>query len=154
MPFTIYFSGSITGGREDAPLYKRIVDYLTSRGHRVLAGSVAEQHLGKEGEALEPKVIFERDMSWIAECARDGGLLIAEVSKPSSGVGYEIAAARYLHKMPVICLWRRIHTPRCSAMIAGDSGIRLIVYDELFMRHLFRDLDAVLAELAGASAAG
>jgi hypothetical protein len=49
---------------------------------------------------------------------------------PSTGVGYEVATMRYHHRRPVICLYRREHTQRCSAMIAGDPGIELIDYSE------------------------
>src|ERR1051326_7097365 len=54
----------------------------------------------------------------------------AEVSVPSTGVGYEIAAARYRFGRPVICLYRAGHTKRCSAMVAGDAGVELIEYDD------------------------
>ena len=58
-------------------------------------------------------------------------MLVAEVSTPSSGVGYEIAAARYRYKIPVICLYRPAYTKRCSAMISGDKEIELIEYDDV-----------------------
>ncbi len=57
-------------------------------------------------------------------------MLVAEVSLPSTGVGYEVAAARYRYGKPVICLYRAGHTKRCSAMIAGDAGVELIEYEE------------------------
>src|SRR6266576_3579309 len=57
-------------------------------------------------------------------------VLVAEVSVPSTGVGYEIAAARHRFDRPVICLYRAGHTKRCSAMVAGDAGIELIEYDD------------------------
>lgn len=127
---TIYFSGAISAGRDDVPLYRRIIRMLEEDGHRVIAGAVASESVGGGGEALTPEVIFERDLDWIAEAAREKGVLVAEVSKPSTGVGYEIAAARYRFDMPVICLWRPAHTPRCTAMVAGDRDIELITYAE------------------------
>ena len=50
---------------------------------------------------------------------------------PSTGVGYEIATARYRYRIPVICLYRPAHTTRCTAMVAGDRGIELIEYSEV-----------------------
>jgi nucleoside 2-deoxyribosyltransferase len=127
MPTTIYFSGSISGGRADVALYRRIVDVLEADGFHVLAGSVAAEHVSDGGEALDPCFIFDRDIGWIEEA----DVLVAEVSTPSLGVGYEIAAARYRYDIPVICLYRPAYTKRCSAMISGDRKIELIEYDEV-----------------------
>lgn len=130
MSRTIYFSGSISGGREDVETYRTFVAALERAGHRVLAGMVTAQHVGAEGESLTSREIFERDLGWIEEVAREGGLLVAEVSRPSTGVGYEIAAARYRFGIPVVCLYRPAFTRRCSGMIAGDRGIQLIEYTD------------------------
>lgn len=139
MPRTIYFSGAISGGRGDVPLYRRIVSALEADGHRVLAGNVTADHIGDGGEPMPADEIFDRDLQWIDEA----DILVAEVSMPSTGVGYEIAAARYRHGMPVICLYRPAHTRRCTAMVAGDRSIRLIEYSD-------DSVDAMLAKLAGA----
>jgi hypothetical protein len=127
---TIYFSGSISGGRQDVALYRRIVATLESAGHHVLAGAVASETVTAGGESLDSGKIFQRDLAWIDEAARERGLLVAEVSVPSTGVGYEIAAARYRFGIPVICLWRPAYTKRCTAMVAGDAGIDLLEYEE------------------------
>ena len=134
MATTIYFSGSITGGREDVELYQRIVAALEADGHRLLAGAVAATHVGAEGEGSDRAAIFARDLGWLDEA----DLVVAEVSKPSHGVGYEIAYARYRRGIPVICLFRPAYTKRCSAMIAGDPGIDLLEY---------ADVDALLPRL-------
>ena len=126
----IYFSGSITGGRNDVPLYRRIVAALEAAGHRVLAGAVASERISAAGEAANRAAIFARDVAWMDEAAAAGGALVAEVSMPSLGVGYEIAYARYGNPMRVICLWRPAHSARCSAMIAGDPGVELLEYGE------------------------
>ena len=122
----VYLSGSITGGRDDLPLYRRIAHALEAAGHRVLAGSVVAEEVGDAGDALHPAEIFTRDMGWIEEA----DVLVAEVSKPSHGVGYEIAAARHRYGIRVICLYRPAYTTRCSAMLSGDPGIELIEYEE------------------------
>ena len=124
---TIYFSGSITGGRQDIAIYQRMIDALEADGHRVLAGAVAAEHIGDGGEALALSDIFTRDLRWLDEC----DLVVAEVSTPSHGVGYEIAYARWARKIPVIALYRRVRTKRCSAMISGDPGIHFLEYAEV-----------------------
>jgi len=142
---TIYFSGSISGGREDVRTYQTFVAALVAAGHSVLAGMVTAQHVGAEGESLTAKEIFDRDLAWIEEVARDGGALVAEVSRPSIGVGYEIGAARYRFGIPVICLYRPAFTRRCSGMIAGDRGIQLIEYTDETIVEAIKNLLAAIA---------
>src|ERR1043165_1272201 len=102
LPRTIYFSGSISGGRGDVTTYRRMIEALEKDGHRVLAGSVAAEHISDAGDPLSARDVFDRDLKWIEEA----DVLVAEVSTPSTGVGYEIAAARYRYGIPVICLYR------------------------------------------------
>lgn len=142
----IYFSGSITGGRGDVPLYRRIVETLESAGHRVLAGVVTAMDITAAGEAIDNVAIFQRDLEWIREVAESGGILVAEVSQPSTGAGYEIATARYRYGIPVICLYRPAYTKRCTAMISGDTGIDIIHYEDAgvdsMLARLIRAIDA------------
>ena len=128
MATPVYFSGSISGGRDDVEIYIRIVELVRSLGYEVNAGQVTNRDLPASGEAGEAGSIFKRDMAWLDSVARGRGILLAEVSTPSLGVGYEIAAARYLHRIPVVCLYRERPGRRCSAMIEGDREIRLIRY--------------------------
>jgi hypothetical protein len=137
----IYFSGSISGGRGDLPLYQKLVERLTAAGFRVLAGEVTNAHITAAGETHDPRFVFERDLGWLDEVARGGGAVVAEVTTPSLGVGYEIAAARYKFGIPVIALFRPAAARRCSAMISGDPGVTLIEYDE-------HDLDALVRSIA------
>ena len=123
---TIYFSGSISGGRNDVAIYQRFVATLRAAGHEVLAGAVASEDVSAGGETLTPAAVFERDLAWLD--AAD--LVVAEVSMPSLGVGYAIAYARYRRNIPVICLYRPGHTKRCSAMLSGDTGVELIEYQD------------------------
>ena len=126
MTLTIYFGGSISGGRGDLAQYKTIVAALESDGYRVLAGAVAAEHVTDGGEPLDAPAIFDRDLGWLAQA----DVLVAEVSMPSTGVGYEIATARYKYGIPVIGLYRPAFTKRCTAMVAGDAEIVLIEYDD------------------------
>ena len=142
MPLTIYFAGAISGGREDVARYREIVAALEGDGHRVFAGAVAAENVGADGERLESRRIFERDMGWIA----NSDVLVAEVSKPSTGVGYEIATARYRRRIPVVCLYRTAFTKRCTAMVKGDAEVELIEYDDA--AEMLGRLRAALAKYA------
>src|SRR4051812_43119650 len=104
----VYFAGSITGGRGDVAHYRAIVAALEADGHAVLAGAVASEHVGASGEPLTACDIFDRDVGWLAEA----DLLVAEVSTPSTGVGYEIATMRHRYGKPVIALYRPAFTTR------------------------------------------
>jgi 2'-deoxynucleoside 5'-phosphate N-hydrolase len=140
----VYFSGSISGGRDDLDHYRGLVAGLERRGVEVLAGQVTNDAIGSAGESLSPEAVFERDLAWLERVARSGGALVAEVTAPSHGVGYEIAAARYLYDIPVIALFRASSGRRCSAMIAGAPGVLLLEWEPERMDEV---LDRVVAKL-------
>lgn len=144
----IYFSGSISGGRGDIAVYRNFVNALENAGHRVLAGSVVSETIGAEGDRLPSEDIFDRDVGWLEDVAHEGGVLVADVSMPSIGVGYEIAAARYRFGIQVICLYRPTHSKRCSAMVAGDTGIELISYSDSTLAEATARLLRVLERVA------
>ena len=102
MPLTIYFAGAISGGRGDVAHYRAIVAALERDGHRVLAGAVAAEHVGADGETLQTAAIFERDMQWIAHA----DVLVAEVSMPvppNAGARSPLAtfpAFRFVSRLP------------------------------------------------------
>jgi len=143
---TIYFSGSISGGREDVELYVTMVEHLRARGHEVIAGEVVNPAVTHEGETLDTPAIYERDLGWIRDAAEHDGLLVAEVSRPSLGVGYEIAFAGLRYGLPVIALWRPGHAARCSAMIAGDPNVTMLEYRDGELADLLGRLDAAIRD--------
>uniref|UniRef100_A0A671DWI6 2'-deoxynucleoside 5'-phosphate N-hydrolase 1 n=1 Tax=Rhinolophus ferrumequinum TaxID=59479 RepID=A0A671DWI6_RHIFE len=98
----LYFCGSIRGGREDRELYQRIVSRLRRFG-AVLTEHVAAAELGARGEeaAGGDRLIHERDMVWLQQA----DVVVAEVTQPSLGVGYELGRAVALKK-PILCLFR------------------------------------------------
>jgi nucleoside 2-deoxyribosyltransferase len=108
----LYFSCSLTGGRQDQPAYAAMVGHLQAHGHRVLTAHLAsEAVLTADGE-LSPEGVFERDTAWLRAC----DAVIAEVSTPSHGVGFEIAYALERGR-PVLCLARE--GVRVSKMLTG-----------------------------------
>jgi hypothetical protein len=122
----IYFAGSITGGRNDQAIYATIIAELGKYG-TVLTVHVGDKNLTDQGEtSLAPSQIYSRDMAWIGEC----DLLVAEVTTPGHGVGYEICRAESLHK-PVLCIYRQIQEKRISSIIYGNPYIQLHKYENL-----------------------
>ena len=122
----IYFAGSIRGGRGDAALYRQIITLLMEYG-AVLTEHVGDTSLTRAGEdGPSDEAIYERDMAHLAEA----DVVVAEVTLPSHGVGYEVARAEALGK-PVLCLHRRGAGRRLSAMLAGNPALRCETYDSV-----------------------
>lgn len=113
-PLNIYFACSITGGREDEVAYQTIVQTLLSDGHEVPTAHLAASEVISLEEVVEPVEVYTRDVNWI----KKSDALIAEVSTPSHGVGYEIAFALSVGK-PVLCCYRE--GVKVSKMIVGNT---------------------------------
>ena len=110
----IYFSCSITGGRDDQSVYEAIVRHLLSQGHDVPTAHLSSASVMDEEAVIEPRDVYLRDSKWVEDC----DALIAEVSTPSHGVGYEIALALLLGK-PVFCCYQEGR--KISKMILGND---------------------------------
>lgn len=121
MGLKIYFCGSICGGRGDAELYYQIVEYMKAYGVVLTehVGSLKQTDDGKVGpdKNLSAKEIHDRDMKWLSEC----DVVVAEVTTPSLGVGYEIGRSLEMGK-DILCLFRNESGRRLSAMIDGAQS--------------------------------
>ncbi len=125
-PIKIYFAGSIRGGREDRESYHSLINHLSKHGE-VLSEHIGEESLTVSGENVpDNTMIHQRDMEWLL--AADA--IVAEVSTPSLGVGYEIGRALENQK-PVLCLYRKGSLKTLSAMIAGSPDLKVVHYSEL-----------------------
>ncbi len=136
----IYFSCSITGGRSDQAVYQTIVSHLLDLGHEVPTAILASPTVPSLESVVAPHKVYERDVNWVKNC----DALVAEVSTPSHGVGYEIALALTLAK-PVFCCHAR--NRRVSKMITGNShpGIRVFAYSN--EKELLTEVDRFLSEI-------
>jgi nucleoside 2-deoxyribosyltransferase len=121
----IYFAGAISGGRRDATIYRKIIALLKRHG-RVLTEHIGNPRLSGRGETGSNRWIHDRDQRWL----RKADWLVAEVTTPSLGVGYEIGKATEWGK-PVLCLFRPGDHPRLSAMVAGSPEVQLLKYRTL-----------------------
>lgn len=122
----IYFAGSIRGGRDDVELYIDIIEYLKNFGE-VLTEHIGNNSISSNGETnMSDLDIHDRDMNWLL----DSNIIIAEVTNPSLGVGYEIGRALENNKK-IICLYRENNKNRLSAMISGSKKIININYSNL-----------------------
>jgi nucleoside 2-deoxyribosyltransferase len=136
----LYFSGSISGGREHEAIYRHLVARLQAQGHDVLSAHVADPVALEAEKDLPPRKVFERDVNWVRDC----DAMIAEVSTPSLGVGYEVALAVQLGK-PVLCVYRS--GIRLSKMISGNTAPSLTVAMYSTLAELDEQVDAFLKNL-------
>jgi nucleoside 2-deoxyribosyltransferase len=135
----IYFACSITGGRQDEGIYQVFVKELEALGCDVPTAHIAETGIEEMDAAEDPVDIYERDVSWIKEC----NLLVAEVSTPSHGVGFEIGYALNLG-IPVVCFHRTDVT--ISKMILGNPNPDLQIYSYRDQEEAIRLLRQLLSE--------
>ena len=122
----IYFAGSIRGGRDDKELYLQIITLLQQYG-KVLTEHIGSAELSERGEMnVTEDFIYNRDMTWL----KSSDVVVAEVTSPSLGVGYELGIAEMLNKK-VLCLYRQKPEKSLSAMVAGNKAFRIENYKGL-----------------------
>jgi hypothetical protein len=121
----IYFSGAIRGGRKYSGIYAKLIEFLSKYGE-VLSFHVGDKNVETLDKQISEKDIHDRDLKWL----READALVAEVSIPSLGVGYEIGRATEAGK-PIICLYDNHADFELSAMIIGCKDLELICYDHL-----------------------
>jgi hypothetical protein len=138
----IYFSCSLTGGRDDEDVYGLIVDHLISRGYEVLTAHLARPEVMEVEKIVDPKEVYQRDIEWIEYC----DICIAEVSTPSHGVGYEIAYALGLGK-PVLCCYKRDAV--VSKMILGNDSPNITLGTYEMGSQVLGIIDSFIDELMG-----
>lgn len=117
----VYFACSITGGRQDELVYQKLVAALQETGHHVPTALLASPDVMPLEGVVSPNDVYARDVRWITEC----DFLLAEVSTPSHGVGYEIGYALGLGKR-VLCLYRKGR--KVSKMILGNPNPKLSIH--------------------------
>jgi nucleoside 2-deoxyribosyltransferase len=116
----IYFATSIRGAADNNVKNAELISLIKKYGE------VLTEHFSNikiDGETnLSDKEIHDRDLKWINEC----DVIIAEVTNPSLGVGYEI---RYgiEHGKRILCI-KYNNGKRLSAMISGSDFIELEEY--------------------------
>ena len=87
------------------------------------------------GESVPEEDIYTRDMALL----KSADVLVAEVSTPSLGVGYEIAKAEEWRKS-ILCLYRKVENDKkLSTIIEGNKN--LIVKEYVSLGEAFQYID-------------
>ncbi len=131
----IYFACSITGGREYEKNYQVITRFLLDEGYEVPTAHLAESNILDLERIVVPSDVYARDVDWI----QTSDILLAEVSVPSHGVGYEIGFALNLGK-PVLCIH---HAEKAvSKMITGNPHSLLTI-------NAYKNISQALTQISG-----
>jgi nucleoside 2-deoxyribosyltransferase len=126
----VYFAASIQGDRKKADVFRHIVKTLKDLGHEVLTEHIALENPKKFEIKMghTPKYIYERDINkWLREC----DVVIAEVSGPSFGVGFECASLLFTTDKKLYMLYDKAMENRISALALGCTHprCRLVPYE-------------------------
>ena len=137
----VYLSGAIRGGRQLQNIYQIILDFLQENDYDVLTYHVAKKNVLEIETKQNDTEIFTQDESWLEEC----DCLIAEVSVPSLGVGYEIAHTLISNK-PVLAIYDHQLGP-ISAMISGNTSSLITVFSYSSVPQLLESITSFLKKL-------
>ncbi len=119
----IYFTASTRRNKDLKNNYKRIISLIKKSNIKLLSGEqIVKKNLLLKDSAITKAEIFARQKKLIdkADC------IIAEVSKPSLGVGGEIVYA-LMHNIPVLALLYENYEDKISPMLAGNPSDKLFI---------------------------
>ena len=118
----IYFAGSIRGGRIDADLYRRMIEYMRKTA-TVLTEHIGSPDLNLLEQGKKDIEIYEEDIAWL----RESDVVISECTCPSLGVGYELGYAERIGK-PCHIFYDR-NKAQLSAMLTGNAYFHIHPYE-------------------------
>lgn len=118
----VYFAFSIRGEKGDKDIINSVYNFLIKKGHKVMTEFNIIPKL--DSKSLTEEDIFNRDI----EALEKSDILLADVSKPSLGVGYEIAHA-VNRKIEVIAFFKK--ETNLSCMIKGNRKVNLIEFNTI-----------------------
>ena len=131
----VYFAGSIRGGRIDADLYRRIIEYM-QRTSIVLTEHIGRPDLNLMEQGKRDVDIYDQDTAWL----RESDVLRGECSCPSLGVGYELAYAE-ARGIPCHIFYDKTKT-QLSAMLTGNPYF--IIHPYSSEEEIYEVLDGIL----------
>lgn len=123
----VYFTAATSYNGELHEQYKTVIDTMKKNNIQLLSGEqIVNKELLKQDSKLQKKEIYEREHSFIDEA----DCVIAEVSKPSLGVGEEIGYALSRNKLVLGLILdpQALGTEdKLSPMIAGHPSDNLFI---------------------------
>jgi hypothetical protein len=114
----VYLAASMRGGGDGKgwEALRRLANIVEGLGHMPMNEVCADKAPKVKATGKGDRYLFNRDMAWLelADC------LIADVTYPSLGVGYEVAVAVREHDIPVLALCHE-ELPVLSALFEGNT---------------------------------
>ena len=135
----VYFACSITGGRAFESAYQEFTRILLEDGHEVPTAHLAGSDVMSLEKVIDPQEVYERDVAWIRAC----DALIAEVSAPSHGVGYEIGYALEQGKS-VLCLTLAL-LEKCPSFSGAKISMTRVMNNSV--KDVFLNTDELFLEI-------
>jgi ubiquinone/menaquinone biosynthesis C-methylase UbiE len=122
----VFLSIPVQGVRLDQAVYEAIIDALTSAGALIVNAEVNRPPDMDDLAAVSPQVVHDHNRALLDSAAA----FVTEISRPSLGVGYEIAVAEE-RLLPILALCQTALLPQSSAMIRGIDypGFHLQAYE-------------------------
>lgn len=115
----IYFSGSMTNSQEKMCDYKEIIDFLENYGN------VLNKFVGEKIIDYDANFIYKRDTNNL----RDADILIADITIPSTGVGFELGYAEFLNIKTILIYDKNKSKP--SSLVLGNPNFVKIEYNSI-----------------------
>jgi len=120
----IYFSFELHGDRDKLDTARFIVETLQSFGHEVLTKHLVEQDAPKKENMLSRFWRYSRNIKLLKEC----DCVVAEISQPSFGVGYEVGYALAKLDKRVYVFYNKKHEEEVSIMATGNGEANAIKF--------------------------
>lgn len=119
----VYFACAIRAGG-DTSHYLALLQTIKDAGGEILSEIFVNDAIQFGGSPLPESDIYTRDIAMI----NAADVVIAEVTNPSLGVGYELGYAENHHK-PILCLFDEASDRKLSAMIKGNPYHQIALYN-------------------------
>lgn len=123
----VYLAAPVRAPRGDVEAYRTMRRVVQEMGHELVLAHVAEDDpaAGEARAGLNDARIFQRDV----DALNGSDLLVADVSRPSLGVGWEIAYFLARGRLVIACCHKDARGT-LSAMITGNPSPwqQLVVY--------------------------
>lgn len=111
---TGFFACPIRGDRKRLPIYRQIVLIMEEEGITLVSKHQTQDKIISSENKLSPVDIYRRDWGWL----RMADVFVAEITKPSGGVGAEVADAAHMGK-PILGLYEKAYENGVSAYLRG-----------------------------------
>jgi 2'-deoxynucleoside 5'-phosphate N-hydrolase len=110
----VYFAAPVQGSRLTNQIYQQLAFVIRSRGLDIVNPQVLEPAPDDVMDHYAAAEIYENSCQLLSTA----DMVIAEISSPSLGVGYEISLAEK-EQIPVLCCYQAEYANRVSLMIRG-----------------------------------